>query len=325
LAGLTEPETSAPAASELKTRHRQRTLWVASWILAGASVLSAALADRPWTSPYYFGKFLGNLLWPGIVIAVGALIQKRVRKRRLQPLFLWVALVLAVSAGFHLVIEMQTRGLMREAAKLVSLDDETGMSLLAYVDSVKAQMAAGSKIEPLGQAASRFGRAAPLAGVINRYALGMQRDFLEYLSAVADAHPDSALSHPTLLSKRRTASMIRGLEHLAVLSESCERRVLARTKQLRDTIETIDVPELTRIQVLAGLASGDSSSTVAVSGYFRNERAICRRTVAVLQFMQAKRGMFELTNGSWAFQRQQDADSFNALVGSFSGGGELDE
>jgi hypothetical protein len=41
--------------------------------------------------------------------------------------------------------------------------------------------------------------------------------------------------------------------------------------------------------------------------------------------MQAKRGMFELTNGSWAFQRQQDADSFNALVGSFSGGGELDE
>jgi len=290
----TEGPIVTDTSSGREERHNGRGwLLVVSVILILASIAAVGGAVRlsPENAAYRQGRLAGYTF----LQSIGAyLIWRFLLQRRRGALLLLFSLLLLEGSIRFLV------GARVERSRQYAAIDSLAKSLLKGEEV---------RINP-----QQYGSMAPLAILLNDYAMEGRDIFVSLENEIAAQHLETMLTRTTYQDPNEMISAQKRLQEINQILDRCEARFRASIEQMYSSAVGLDLPDSTKKEFLAGFYDTKDQRIEDVSEYFSINRLLVSAYGRVLEFVKSRAGTLSFQGEDILFFADKDADEFNSRL-----------
>jgi len=265
-------------------------------ILASIAAVVGGLRSPPKNAAYRLGYLSGSTF----LQAVGAYLIWRflLQKRRGAMLLLFSLLLLEGSIQF-----------------LVGARVERSTEYAAIDSLVKSLL----KGEGIGIDPEQYGSMAPLAILLNDYAMEGRDIFISMENEMADQHLETMLTNRTYQDPNEIISAQKRLQHINQILDRCETRFRTLIEQMPSNVINLDLPDSTKKEFLVGFNETKDQRIEDVSEYLSINRSLASAYSRVLEFVKSKTGRITFQGEDIIFLTDQEADEYNSRVQEIDG------
>ena len=273
-------------------RHNGRGwLLVASVILILASIaaLVGTIHFHPEKAAYRLGELTGNTL----LQAVGAYLVWRFLLQKRRGAFLLLLSLLLLEGSIRFLVRARVERASQYAA----------------VDSLVKSLLKGEEIRINPE---QYGSMAPLAILINDHAKEGQNILVSIENEMAAL--ETMLTRKTYQDPTESISAQKRLQDINRILDRSEARFRTWSEQITARVMSLDLPDSTKEEFLAGYYETKDKGIEDLSEYLSINRSLASAYSRVLEFVRSKTGRISFRGEDIIFFSAEDADEYNSRL-----------